>query len=43
MTGEDIPVGEHRVSLSPEDERCTEGAGREKEYEGHDAYWLGFR
>ena len=41
MTGEDIPAGDHpaqSVSLSPEDERCTEGAGREKEYEGHVAY-----
>ena len=42
---EAVPVRDNppqRVSSSPQDEKCTEGASRE-EYEGHVAYWLGFR
>ena len=46
MTEDDEPVRDDppkRVSSSPQDEKCTEGAGRQQEYEGHVAYWLGFR
>ena len=46
MTEDDVPVRDdppERVSSSPQDEKSTEGASCEQEYEGHVAYWLGFR